>query len=315
MEIIRNYKSCPERAHNSVIALGNFDGVHLGHQAIIEEVKKTAQEKGLPSAILTFEPHPITVLRENITPLRLTPLRDKFEIVESMGIDYMFVVHFNHKLSQVKANDFISDILVDNIKVNHIVIGHDFIFGHNREGNSDLLKECSKQYGYEVSQLLPVETDGIIYSSTLIRKYIKNGELKKAADFLGHEFIISGRVIKGQQRGKDLQVPTANINLKNYIRPLYGVYSALVSIGGSDNLPKIWMPAAVNIGINPTFEDNGDILEAHILDFDEDIYGEKIRVKLIEHLRPEKSFSDINELKEAMSADIQNVRERMAKDV
>jgi len=316
MKVIRHYKHIPSEAKNSTITLGNFDGVHKGHKALIEKVVNDAKRFGQPSAVLTFEPHPLSFLKKRNDNFRITEFRNKFQLIESLGVDYLFTLDFNESLASMEAEDFIKKILVDNLEVKNIIVGHDFIFGKNRSGNADLLRTLADKYNYNFFQIYTItdnnNNDAIkseIYSSTNIRKYIRNGEIETATEKLGHNFVISGIVKSGNKRGKDLGVPTANLDLCEYIRPKFGIYIASAKISEDGE----FMPTAVNIGINPTFNDSKEVLEAFILDYDGNLYDKYIEIRLLKYLRPEVKFDDIEKLKSQMNIDIDNVRKYFQK--
>jgi len=298
MQIIRHFSNTPASAKNCVIALGNFDGIHLGHKEVIKRAVALAKENDLPSAIMTFEPHPLSLFKPDIEPFRITPLREKFRLVEKLGIDFIFTIRFDYNFSLITAEEFIEKILVGYVSAKHIVIGYDFIFGHQRGGNAELLRSLSGKYGYKLTQVKEVtEKDGNICSSTKIRDYIRRGNIKAADKILGHDYVISGRVRKGEQRGRELGFHTANIKLKNHIRPAFGVYSANVCV------ERKWYDAVLNIGKRPTFDGNEELLEVHLFDFSDDLYGKNLQIKLKKHIRSEIKFDNIEELKTQIEKD------------
>ncbi len=313
MQIIRHYKFCSEVARNSVVALGNFDGVHLGHKAVIGKACKIAQENSLPSAVMTFEPHPVSVLRPDIPPLRITPFRTKAVLIRELGVDVLFAIRFDRDFAQITAEDFIEKILLENLGVRHVVIGYDFIFGHNREGNAGLLRKMSEKHGFGLTQVNEQGSGDLSYSSTRIRRCLQNGDIAQACNMLGHDYVIEGVVVRGDARGREIGFPTANIRLGGYMRPAFGVYAADVSIQKSEarnQKPEyITLSAVVNIGRKPTFGGEEDLLEAHIFDFNRDIYGRRICVTLRKFLRPEQKFNNADELKEQINNDCKQARE------
>lgn len=299
MKVVRHYNKCPDSAKNSVVALGNFDGVHLGHKAIIKKTLEVAKKEGLPSAVMTFEPHPATILSPNKEPFRITPVREKISLIKELGVDILFLMRFNHDFSLITAEGFVKKILIESLNIKHAVIGYDFIFGNKRSGNAVFLKKMAEKYGFSLIQLEAVSENGKTHSSTKIREYLKEGNIEKATAILGHNYIIEGRVIKGEQRGNQLGFHTANIPLKDHIRPAFGVYIAKVRIENEATCRN----AVINIGKRPTFGKNSELMEVHLLDFNKDLYGKKLRVQLIKHLRPEKKFSGIEELREQIKKD------------
>jgi len=308
MKIIRDYKNCPEFARKTIIALGNFDGLHLGHKAVINKTIEIAKNNSLPSAVMTFEPHPVQIFRPDTPPLRITPFRRKVHLVKELGIDFLFPVRFNNSFAKITATDFIEKILVKYLGVQHVVIGYDFIFGHKRSGNALLLKKFSKKHGFGLTQLKAERPEDKnskdVFSSTIIRNLLKEGKINEAREMLGHDFIIEGRVIKGDDRGKNLGFHTANIKLKDYLRPAFGVYIAEVQ-----TFDGKWHQAILNIGNRPTFKKTDELLEVHIFDMNENLYGQKLCVKFLKYIRPEIKFANPEELKKQIAEDIKKTKD------
>lgn len=303
MRIIKDYKACPQDAKGSVIALGNFDGVHKGHVSVINKAIEIAKDNGLQSAVLTFEPHPLSVLRSNIKPFRLTSEAQKIEIIEKLVVDNLFIINFDSAFSQIKAPDFIKEILVNNLGAAHIVTGEEFIFGYNRLGNSELLAKEALQCGFGYSQVKPVGGDSR-FSSTLARKCLAVGDLAKGREILGRNFIIEGVVETGNQKGRKIGFPTVNISLGDYIRPAFGVYAVKLKISGGGAM----LTGAANIGIKPTTNGTKELLEVHIFDFSENIYGHNVQVELIEYIRPERKFESLDALSKQITEDCNQIR-------
>lgn len=299
MEIITDYTHCPPAAQACVVALGNFDGVHLGHQKVIGRTRDIARKDNVPSAVMTFEPHPISVLRPDVPPFRLGTPQAKAALIAKLGIDYLFSMAFDKSFAQLSAESFINDILVTHLKVSHVVIGHDFIFGHKRSGNAQLLEEMAGKNGFGFTQVQSVGKDDVIYSSTGIRQHLASGRPEEAALMLGRIYRISGIVQKGDQRGRKLGFPTANIALGDLQRPAYGVYAVHVTIGESPLMYK----GVANIGVRPTFDGEKELLEVYIFDFNEEIYEQQLHVELVRFIRPEKTFDGIEALKAAIDSD------------
>jgi len=309
MKIIRNYKYISENDKNIVLALGNFDGIHLGHLEVLKRTISIAEEKKLQSAVISFEPHPLTILK-NTKNIRIVSLQDKIKLIEKTGIDILFLFHFTSEFSHLPANQFLQNILVKQLQINHLVIGHDFIFGKNRSGNSTYLEQRSKDLNYGFTQILPhkCKANNIIYSSTKIREYLKNGNITKANELLGKNYSITSRVIKGQNLGMKLGYNTANIDLKDLFRPKFGVYAVRIFL---KNNTQIYNGVA-NIGIRPTIKNNtqkNEILEVHIFNFSDNIYGKKITIEFIAFIREEKKFNNIDELKNQIAKDCQESKE------
>ena len=296
---------------NAVITIGNFDGVHIGHQALFHEVIETAETVGGTSIAMTFEPHPIRVLKQNGHPPLITLYEQKAELIERTGIDVLICVPFSRAFASLSADQFIRELLVKKIGMKAIVVGKDYSFGKNREGNIALLKSYGPDYGFEVIvagwiKMSKGFTDRI--SSTKIRELVMDGHMAEAEKMLGRHYQIRGRVVTGRDRGgKLLGIPTANINLHDELCPKTGIYAVTAECRGSQH------NGVANIGYSPTFENHEFTVEVHILDFDDNIYGEKIRVNFIKRLRDEIKFSNISELIEQIKMDIAAAREFFSK--
>lgn len=305
MQLIRHLnhilKQSSGKRQESVLTIGNFDGAHLGHAQIINKVTEIAREKNMLATILTFEPHPILLFKPDLArDFRLTSLAQKLKIFRDKKIDRTIIIPFNRDFSNISAQDFIKKILVDALNVKYLVIGYDFIFGKNREGNLQLLEEESKRYGFNIINIAALKKDQEIYSSSLIRNYIKNGKIKEANQALGTNFAIEGFIINGKKLGKTIGFPTANIKAKPHIiKPKFGVYKVQANVAG------INYNAIMNFGLKPTVSsDLEPLYEVHIFDFNRDIYGQKIRIELIDFIREEKKFNSITDLKQQITIDI-----------
>jgi riboflavin kinase / FMN adenylyltransferase len=291
----------------TVVAIGNFDGVHLGHQAVIAAAGEAARATGAPQAVLTFEPHPRRVFRPDDPPFRLTPFRTKSRVIEGLGVDLLFTLHFDRAFSQRSAEDFIEGVLLRNLGVRHVVVGFDFTFGHGRRGTADLLKAQGRRQGFGVTVVAPASSaGGAVYSSTRIREHLAAGRPREAAGLLGRFWEIDGRVEHGDRRGHSIGFPTANLGLDDYLRPAAGVYAVRAGIDTEAGL--VWQDAVANLGRRPTFGGSDLRLEVHILDFAADLYGRHLRVAMIEHLRPEQKFPGIDALKAQIAADAARAR-------
>ena len=305
MQLIRRLNHILKQASNkrqeSVLTIGNFDGVHLGHAQIINKVTEIAREKNMLATILTFEPHPILLFKPDLArDFRLTSLAQKLKIFRDKKIDRTIIIPFNHDFAELSARDFIKMILVDALNVKYLVIGYDFIFGKNREGNLQLLEEESKRYGFNIINIAALKKDAEIYSSSLIRNYIKNGKIKETNQALGTNFAIEGIINNGKKLGRAIGFPTANIKAKPHIiKPKFGVYKVRVNIAGEN------YNAIMNFGLKPTVSSGLEPLyEVHIFDFNHDIYGQKIRVELIDFIREEKKFGSLIDLKQQIAVDV-----------
>ena len=300
MRIFRHSKNLPKKFQKAVVAIGNFDGVHLGHESLINKAKLIAKQNMRPLAALTFEPHPVSLFKKGLQPFRLTPFFAKAYELEKLGIDALIILRFNYAFSQQSAIDFITHILVNNLNVSHIVSGYDFVFGTKRSGNCTLLSEAGKKLGFDCTALSPIKsTKGDLCSSTNIRDCLRNGKLEKARLLLGRNYSIQGRVSHGQKLGQKLGFPTANIYLGENIRPKFGVYA--VRLYFVDKILCSGFNGVASIGNRPTIDGKDDILEVYIFDFKQDIYQKRVRVELIEFIRPEIKFGSldlmINEMK------------------
>ncbi len=312
MRIYRHFDSLPAEARGASIAVGNFDGVHLGHQAVIGEAGRLARAAGAPWAVLTFEPHPRSVFQPGQPPYRLTPFRTKARHLEELGVDAMIVQRFNRDFSQRPAEDFVRSVLVEGFGARHVVAGYDFVFGHNRGGTCELLLAMGKDLGFGFTAVSAVEdAAGVVYSSTGVRDCLRHGNLRGAAEILGRPFEIEGRVARGDQRGRSIGFPTANLHPGPVVRPLAGVYAVRVSV--IDGPETTVYDGVANIGVRPTFLGEDVILEAHVFDFNGDLYGQRVGVGLIDFIRPEKKFDGIDALKAQIGADCITAREILAR--
>jgi len=312
MIFLRDYNNPPAAAKGAVLTLGNFDGVHLGHRAVINQARELARDQAAPVGVLTFEPHPRSVFMPESPPFRLTPFRSKFRRLSELGIDLLVSLRFNPDLFHKPAEDFVRDVLCDGLAARHLVVGYDFVFGHKRSGDAKLLCDMAGEHGFKVSIVEPVAQGDDVFSSTLIRLNLEAGRVRRAGDLLGHFWEIEGRVRSGDQRGRLLGFPTANLHLHaQALRPSLGVYAVQVGLEESGGLR--WYPGVSNIGTRPTFDGKGVVLEAHLFDFDADIYGRIARVAFVEHLRGERKFDGIEALKTQIAIDSLAAREILAK--
>ncbi|HJN23063.1 MAG: bifunctional riboflavin kinase/FAD synthetase [Rhodospirillales bacterium] len=302
MRIFRHFESLPAEARGAAVAIGNFDGVHRGHQAVIAEAGHIALAAEVPLAVLTFEPHPREFFRPGTEPFRLTPFRTKAHQIEELGVDHMIVLHFDDKFSLLAATDFVHKVLVEGLGVHHVVSGYDFVFGHRRQGDCELLLHMGREQGFGYSCVKAVENgDGRVYSSTAVRNCLKTANPQAAARMLDRDYEIEGRVEKGTRRGHSVGFPTANMHLGEYMRPANGVYA--VRAGIDKGRDTIWLDGAANLGQRPTFPETDVILEVHLFDFDGDLYGRHLRVRLVDYLRAEKKFDGLDDLKAQIAED------------
>ncbi|MBT5413144.1 MAG: bifunctional riboflavin kinase/FAD synthetase, partial [Rhodospirillaceae bacterium] len=312
MRLFRHYTDLPDDARGAVVAIGNFDGIHRGHQAIIGEAGRVAQAGGRRLAVLTFEPHPRQVFQPGAPPYRLTPLRIKTRNIEELGVDDLFVLHFDEALAAIGAEDFVMEVLVRGLAASHVVVGYNFSFGHRRLGNVELLQAMASREGFGLTSVSPVESpEGITFSSTVIRDLLQRGEPGRATALLGRFWEIEGRVEGGDKRGRTIGFPTANVPLGEYIVPAHGVYA--VRAGVDRGAETVWYDGAANLGRRPTVDGRSVTLEVHLFDFDGDLYGEHLRVAMVERLRAEKKFDGLDALKAQIARDCEAARAILAR--
>ena len=311
MKIFDHLDKIREPFKNAVITIGNFDGVHIGHQALFHEVIEKAETIDGTSIAMTFEPHPIRVLKQNGHPPLITLYEQKAELIDRTGIDVLICVPFNKAFASMSADQFIRDLLVKKFGMKAIVVGEDYSFGKNREGNIDMMRSYGPDFGFEVivaNWIITSKGFAGRISSTKIRELVMDGHMVEAEKMLGRNYQIRGRVVTGRDRGgKLLGIPTANINLHDELCPKTGIYAVTVECRG------IQHNGVANIGYSPTFEDHEFTVEVHILDFKENIYGKKIRVNFIKRIRDEIKFSNISELIDQIKMDIAAAREIFSK--
>lgn len=308
MEVIVGIDKLPGKLPNPAITIGNFDGVHWGHRALFDKVKDWADKLQGQSIVMTFHPHPMEVMAPGNGPRFITRHRRKLELIEASGISTTIVVPFSKEFANISARAFVQSILVDKIGAKAVIVGHDYRFGRNREGDISLLRELGDALGFKVEMVSGIEMDGIVVSSTIIRQLIRSGNLPEANKLLGRPYEISGTVVPGRHRGgRLLGFPTANIRMNDQVPPKLGVYVVEVEVAG------VVYGGAANLGYNPTFGDTELSLEAHILDFSDNIYGQPITVKFIDRIRDEKRFSGVEALIEQIRQDVDLARQLLAK--
>lgn len=315
MRILRHYTGLEDDCRGAVVAIGNFDGVHHGHRAVIATARDIARGRGAPLAVLTFEPHPREYFRPDDPPFRLTPLRTKARQLEELGVDILFVLPFDARLASKTAQDFVGDILVGGLAAAHVVIGYDFVFGKGRGGDAKFLSEAGHEKGFGVTQVAAVAgPDGGAFSSTLIRNLLREGKPAEAARVLGRAWEVEGHVLHGDKRGRQLGFPTANVDLAGYLLPAFGVYAVRAGFDREtpDGIVTDWMPGVANLGRRPTIGDDKVLLEVHIFDFAGDLYARLMRVAFVDFLRGEKKFDGLDALQSQIDADCKRAREILA---
>lgn len=311
MRIFRHTAGLPADARGAVAALGNFDGVHLGHQAVIGTAAGVAGRAGAPLAVLTFEPHPRRVFRPGDPPFRLTPFRIKARQIEALGVDLLFVIHFDAGFAKRTAEAFVEEVLVRDLGVCHVVVGYDFVFGRGRGGDVGLLSAMSGRLGFGVTSVEPAAgPEGAVFSSTRVRELLAAGRPRDAARVLGRPWEIEGRVEGGFRRGRTIGFPTANVALDDYLRPAFGVYA--VRAGIDRGVGTEWLPGVANLGRRPTVGGTAELLEVHLFDFAGDLYGRHLRVQLVDFLRPERKFDGLDALKAQIALDAEAARRYLA---
>lgn len=304
MEFIRGQHNLRPRHHGCVATIGNFDGAHLGHQAILAQLAEPARQMHLPRLVITFEPQPQEFFAgPTAPPARLMRLREKLLALKGLGIERVLCLEFDHRLAALPAERFIEDLLVGQLGVRYLVIGDDFRFGHRRAGDFALLVKAGAQHGFEVVDNHSYMVDGERASSTRVRQALSWGDLELAARLLGRPYDMCGRIAHGDERGRTIGFPTANIYLHRRATPVYGVYAVLMSGPGL----KPW-PGIANVGRRPTVQGVREQLEVHLLDFQGDLYGKHVKVDFLRYLRPERRFESLDALRQQIQKDEQEAR-------
>ncbi|MDH4461830.1 MAG: bifunctional riboflavin kinase/FAD synthetase [Spirosomataceae bacterium] len=290
---------------NAVVTSGTFDGVHVGHQKILNRLKEVAQQTGGETVVITFYPHPRSIIApDNSSVKLLSTLDEKIELLTENGINHLLIIPFTRAFSELSSEDFIQQVLVETIGTKTLVIGYDHRFGKNREGSFEYLKEHSSRYGFSVEEIHRQDIEHVTISSSNIRKALMEGEVSKADHFLGRNYSLSGVVVKGKQLGRTIGFPTANIQVREVAKliPLDGVYA--VKIDYRDEV----FDGMLNIGNRPTVDGTYQTIEVNIFDFNKEVYGESLKVEFIERVRSEKKFTSLDELKHQISLDQQTIR-------
>ncbi len=297
MRIQRYWDRVPESAQGAAVALGNFDGVHRGHRALLDATKAVARRSGAPLGVMAFEPHPQEHFRRGAEPFRLTPFRPKVTILKELGVEILYAVPFRARLAAMTAEAFVEEVLVRGVGLRHLVVGADFQYGKARGGNVETLRRDAARLGFGLTVFEPVMGGEGKISSTDIRRALKDGRPRDAAALLGHDWTVEGHVRPGDRRGRTIGFPTANLSLRGYLEPALGVYA--VRVGVDDR----HYGGVANYGRRPTFDKADTLLEVHLFDFDGDLYGRTIAVSLIDYIRPERRFDGLESLKAQIAAD------------
>lgn len=299
MELIRGLQNIGSNHHGCVATIGNFDGVHLGHQAVLGQLAEKAAELCLPTVLITFEPQPMEYFAPDKVPARLTRFREKMLALQRYSVDRVCCLSFNDKLAKLKAEDFIEQVLINKLGVKYLVVGDDFRFGLNRTGTFDTLVKAGEKYGFQVVSMHTFEIDAKRVSSTRIRHALEKGDMAGAEKLLGRRYRMSGRVAHGEKFGRELGFPTANVHLHRHASPVQGIF--VVEVFGLDKEP---LQGVASVGTRPTVNETKALLEVFLFDFDQDIYGEHIQVSFLKKLRDEEKFASIEKLKQQIQMDV-----------
>jgi len=303
MKIFRHHRDVPDAYKGAIVAVGNFDGVHSGHQALIGEARRIADERGAPLGVLAFEPHPQEFFRPSPESFRLTPFRTKARLIADQGTDMMYALAFDAEMAGRSAQDFVIEVLVRGLGVGCVVVGADFQFGKGRAGNATVLSYMGEMEGFGVTIFEPIAAQGHDkISSSRIREALKGGKPDEAARLLGHWWTVEARVEHGEKRGRTIGFPTANMRLDHTLKPAYGIYAVRATII-EDDKPAGTYHGVANFGIRPMFETDVPLLETYLFDFDGDLYGKHLAVELIAYIRPEAKLAGLDALKAQIAAD------------
>ncbi|HEX2591486.1 MAG TPA: bifunctional riboflavin kinase/FAD synthetase, partial [Rhizomicrobium sp.] len=312
MKIFRHYNDVTDAFKGAVVAVGNFDGVHRGHQALIAEARRLADERGASLGVLAFEPHPQEFFRHSKESFRLTPFRAKARLIAEQGADVMFALNFDAEMATKSAQDFVLDVLVGGLGVGCIVVGQDFRFGKGRSGDVAMLSYMGEMEGFGVTVFEPVlENTADKISSTHIREALKAGKPEVAANLLGHWWSVEARVDHGDARGRTIGFPTANMNVEDFLRPAYGVYAVRATILENDK-PVARYGGVANFGVRPMYKIETPLLETYLFDFAGDLYGKHLQIEFIHYIRGEAKLAGLDALKAQIAKDCDEARRHLA---
>lgn len=306
MKIVRHRSRLVPPPGGTVVTIGNFDGVHLGHREIFRRVVGEARRRGAEAAVITFEPHPLRLLAPDKAPLRINTPAEKVRLIRASCIDLLVVLPFTRKLAALSAGRFVDEILVARLGVRHLVIGYDYAFGRGREGDAAFLARAAARHGFTLEVLEPLKAGDEVYSSTRIRRALQQGDVAGVVGVLGRHFTLDGKVVGGDGRGRQLGFPTANLVTAKELLPREGVYAVRVRHG------RRLYDGVANLGRRPTFAGAGPSLEIHLLDFAGDLYGARLRLYFVERLRDEQRFASVQALQAAIRADVTRARTVLA---
>jgi len=293
----------PARWTHPVLALGNFDGVHRGHRKILDRVKRVASERGGAAIVMTFDPHPPRVVRPDKAPPLLMTTAQRLESIAATGVHGAAIVRFTLELSRWTPEAFVQAVLVDWLRVAEVWVGANFLFGHDRAGNFTLLRALGSRYGFNTEKIDPVRYKDFVVSSTRIRRLLGEGRVDEAGALLGHQYYVDGTVVEGDRRGRTIGFPTANLQTENELLPPHGVYATTSTIGG------VVRPSVTNVGVRPTVDRSGRTqVETHLFNFDQNLYGQRIRVGFVQRIRDERAFESVDALRAQIGADCDRAR-------
>ena len=298
MQILRHIAQNDAFPDGVVLTMGNFDGIHLGHRALVENAVLDAKHAGLPSVVLTFEPHPLRVLAPQRAPRMLLQHKDKMQLLQACGVDHVMIQTFDESFAKMSARTFVEDFLVGRLGIKKIWVGRDLKFGQGRKGSVVELEAWGKEFGYSVGVVEPVLVEGARVSSSLVRQLVNEGQVDRVEGILGRFHFISGKVVQGHQRGRVLGFPTANIASRAEILPKDGIYATLIDVAG------VRYRSVSSIGLNPTFGEGPRTIETYILDFSKDIYGATVRLSFVKRIRDEVKFTTVENLITQIRADV-----------
>ncbi len=308
MLIVHGYRDVPAEARGASLAIGNFDGVHRGHQAVLRAAAAIGRELGAPAGAIIFEPHPREFFHPEEPHFHLTPLPQKLALFERAGLKLAVVLPFDAKLAALSADDFVSRVIVEGLAARHVVIGHDFFFGRKRGGTPETMQVAAAKFGFGVTIIPPVAEDGEVFSSSAIRVHLAQGDVKGAAGLLGRTWRVAGTVVGGARRGTGLGFPTANIPLPRGTALGHGIYAVRVYRGSERH------DGAAYLGTRPTYDDGMPVLEVFMFDFDGDLYGQAIEVEFVDFIRPDRRFDSSEALVTQMQLDVARARDILAAD-
>jgi len=302
MEIFRHIEDKALTVSGSAVTMGNFDGIHVGHRALIRNAVEEAKASGISSVVLTFEPHPLKILAPERAPRLLLAHKDKMQMLQELGVEVVIIQHFDPQFAGIEAAAFVRSFLIQRLRLKKIWVGRDLRFGRGRQGNVDDLARWGSELGFEVGIVEPIVINGIRVSSSRIREMIEQGQVDEVEPMLGRYHFISGRVVGGHQRGRDLGFPTANIASRTEVIPLDGIYATVLHVKG-----EAWLSVS-SVGMNPTFGDGPRTVESFVLDFTDDIYNEPVKLSFVRRIRDERKFSRVGDLVAQIAEDVKSAR-------